>query len=867
MKKLQLLIVTICFCNILVARHKSFIVGGAGITAMLTKDGKVLAWGLNKQGNNIGTLGVVEGGLPILSQNVDRPKEVMFPVGVEITELAEIKGGYFLALSCKGNVLAWGNNEAGQLGNGNTTNQTSPQFVKVLPGSAADLAGYRDPITGNLQRISKINAGTNTSFAITDDGFLLSWGCNNTCSQYANRYGMLGNRTSINSLYPMFVMDGLVSGRRLQNVMQVSAGEYSVIALIETEFNQDNTGTVYSWGMGIQMTLGRNSFGNGNNGKEDAPSDVAMPVRTFAGPSFDGKLSAIKSISTTNVSCYALDVNGHIWAWGSAWGGVTGQGMQIEHSDPRRVVKGEITGEGTDGKYLLAKSVSGGLGFVCATTLDNRPVSWGNNNCLSNVGPADKVTLCGGNLGNGGVNKPTAPVYIQSSSYIIHNDVIAISSTLQGGYYIRYDNSIWAWGDNSVGQVGIGGYNPQNRSILFNLPLGYTSLDPNPIVELPYDTTICASKLKNGASLIIESGLNLSPQLLSKYRFTWFRVSDPNSSISAYDTIQSNIVANGVGTPFTNFRAITSGRYWVKIQYIGSSSPCGNYPPVYDYVTISTFPVSFTPPQNLDYCGYKGSVKVNSLNNTLFPKYNWYSSPSSSQVYASSFGSQSVTIDLSNVTTASNGDKTVYVEEKSAFTGSLLPKVPCSTSNIMQSDYQDKYVRIVVYEDITLDSLSVMFCNSSNQQQPPKVWQASVFTAIVGPGNGELIPNTVNGPLYYGPLNSFPGNSTYGCRPITIPVKIYLPGSNPGIIYFVNISKGSENAEYNCASIQYPIRFNYPGIRSPEITGTYVHGSFNMGNTYNSLIYNFQISSAQKYCERVPVILKQKCICNKPSSV
>ncbi|MBK7282970.1 MAG: hypothetical protein IPI09_20595 [Burkholderiales bacterium] len=66
-----------------------------------------------------------------------------------------------LALKSDGTVVAWGNNLQGQLGDGTTTNRTSPVAVTGLTAVAAiAAAGYQ-------------------SIALKSDGTVVAWGLNN----------------------------------------------------------------------------------------------------------------------------------------------------------------------------------------------------------------------------------------------------------------------------------------------------------------------------------------------------------------------------------------------------------------------------------------------------------------------------------------------------------------------------------------------------------------------------------------------------------------------------------------------------------------------------------------------------------------
>jgi uncharacterized repeat protein (TIGR01451 family) len=108
-------------------------------------------------------------------------------------------------------ILTWGSNSAGQLGDGTTTNRSSP----VRAGSLTD--------------IRAIAAGSEHSLTALADGRVFAWGDNN--------YGQLGNNASpTDSSSPV-----LVSG--LSNVTSVASGVGGEHSLALT-----GAGGVYAWG-------------------------------------------------------------------------------------------------------------------------------------------------------------------------------------------------------------------------------------------------------------------------------------------------------------------------------------------------------------------------------------------------------------------------------------------------------------------------------------------------------------------------------------------------------------------------------------------------------------------------------------------
>src|SRR5262249_34320363 len=127
---------------------------GDSFDLALTAAGQVLSWGFNSSGQ----LGNGTSGGRSLS-----PVQVRLPRGVKVTAIA---GGqqHVLASAASGGVLAWGDNSDGQLGNGRV-------------GGLADT-----PVRVRLPRGTKVRglfAGCFHSLALTSTGQVLAWGDNN----------------------------------------------------------------------------------------------------------------------------------------------------------------------------------------------------------------------------------------------------------------------------------------------------------------------------------------------------------------------------------------------------------------------------------------------------------------------------------------------------------------------------------------------------------------------------------------------------------------------------------------------------------------------------------------------------------------
>jgi alpha-tubulin suppressor-like RCC1 family protein len=137
-----------------------------------------------------------------------------------------------LALRADGTVQAWGDNYAGQLGDGTTTSRLTPV-----------------PVPG-LTDVFTLTAGSSHSLALRTDGSTRAWGY--------NAYGQLGDGTFTHRLSPVQVpsLTGVAS-------LASSSSAFHSLAL-------RTDGTLRAWG--------NNAFGQlGNGTAEVLPTPVPVP--------------------------------------------------------------------------------------------------------------------------------------------------------------------------------------------------------------------------------------------------------------------------------------------------------------------------------------------------------------------------------------------------------------------------------------------------------------------------------------------------------------------------------------------------------------------------------------------------------------
>jgi alpha-tubulin suppressor-like RCC1 family protein len=237
------------------------IAAGNAHTCALTGEGAVLCWGDNRHGQ--------------LGDGTTTQRLAPVPVaglGSGVRAIAA-GGDHACALTMAGAVFCWGENIAGQLGDGTRVQRNMPVLVSgagegvqaialgyyhscaLSTGGAVSCWGYNGvgalgdgstgdadhnrltpvPVLGLGSGVAQIAAGYEHTCAATTAGAMLCWGWNVT--------GQLGDGTTTQRLEPVPVV-GLSSG-----VQAMAAGVYHTCALVTAN-------AVYCWGGNDAMQLG-----------------------------------------------------------------------------------------------------------------------------------------------------------------------------------------------------------------------------------------------------------------------------------------------------------------------------------------------------------------------------------------------------------------------------------------------------------------------------------------------------------------------------------------------------------------------------------------------------------------------------------
>ncbi len=330
---------------------------GGGHSCAVLGDGTVRCWGKN----NLGQLG--DG---TTSQRTTPVTVSGISDAIQVTTGAD----HTCALLAGGGVKCWGDNTFGQVGNGTggATNALSPVTVEEITTA------------------TQLSAGGDQTCAVLSNGSVRCWG--------DNTFGQLGNGSVLTSSRTPQVVTSV------SNATQAAVGTNHSCALL-------GNGTVACWG--------RNLFGQLGEG-----STASSPTRVFV----DGLTNANDLSSGHQHSCAAQ--TGEIRCWGRNNAGQLGNNSLTDSSSPVSVsgiFKGSAVSAGSDHSC----AIEGAGGIKC----------WGAN--------------VPGQLGNGtnvSFATPVVPIGIRKISQVSTGDKRSCA--------IEKHGSLTCWGKNAKGGLGSG---------------------------------------------------------------------------------------------------------------------------------------------------------------------------------------------------------------------------------------------------------------------------------------------------------------------------------------------------------------------------------------------------------------------------
>ena len=334
---------------------------GAYHTCAVMSDGGLRCWGENSAGQ-IGD-----------GSTTDRPT----PVSVSglTSGVGSVDAGFnhTCSVSSSGGLKCWGYNYWGNVGDGSTTDQTLPVDVVGL-GSG----------------VASVSAGGSHTCALTQAGSI-------KCLGY-NLYGQLGDGSTTRRITPVDVA-GLNA-----IAATVSAGENHTCAVTAAS-------ALKCWGYNFSGQVG-----DGTTTNRAIPIDV---------PGMDG---GVLAVAPAGWHTCALTSGGGVKCWGRNSSGQLGDGTTTD-----RLAPVDVTGLSSGVAALVA-----GFDHTCAITSGGGLKCWGENGS--------------GQLGDGTTTDRPAPVDVVG----LDSGVTAVAPWFGHTCALTSAGGVKCWGSNSSGQLGDG---------------------------------------------------------------------------------------------------------------------------------------------------------------------------------------------------------------------------------------------------------------------------------------------------------------------------------------------------------------------------------------------------------------------------
>ena len=424
---------------------------------------------------------------------------------------------HMVALKSDYTLWAWGDNIYGKLGDGSTITRSSAVQIGSSSWTTISAGGtHTAAIRTDNSRIytwglnSSGQLGLNTAYsgsywtqisegqyhtlAIRSDGALFVWG--------RNQYGQLGFGDTVTRSSPtqlgsnswsaveagvshsiaitsdgkLFVWGDNTYGQLGNNPASTNIS-WSKIAIASSGSHVmalRNDGTLWTWGEG---SLGR--MGDSTSASKSSPIQV-------------GALNTWIDIGVGDAGAAAISsIDNALWVWGSGTAGVIGDGTATGKSSPsfvgnnfKKVTGGVTTFAAIDYNnnygYVWGDGGKGVLGNNRTDILASSPVLINSTDTWSSFSINGHIlgiktdgtlwawgTNTGGELGLGDIIFRSSPVQVGTSSWI------AVSAGGSFSAAIRSDGGLFTWGRNSAGQLGHTdvGANGNSTTILRSSPV------------------------------------------------------------------------------------------------------------------------------------------------------------------------------------------------------------------------------------------------------------------------------------------------------------------------------------------------------------------------------------------------------------
>jgi alpha-tubulin suppressor-like RCC1 family protein len=374
-------------------------------TCGLTADGDVYCWGDDSAGQ------VGDGGVSTDSQ-VPAPIDLTPVTGEKAFIELEANALHVCGITGEGVSYCWGRDADGQLGDG----PGSPDDCAGTPCSQSPLLVDTAPVTSEKSYV-QLTAGSSYACGLTGDGEAYCWG--------ANYYGALGDGGVVPQTQSAVAVDvSTITGET--SFYQLAAGSYHTCGLTAE-------GVAYCWGSDEYGQLGDGVAPNDDcDGNPCMLSPVAVDTSGMVGDTAFVKLEA-----GSGHTC-GLTAEGVAYCWGRDTWGQLGDGLF--DSSTHSPVPVDVSPIGGDKSFVL---VTAGYSHSCGITVEGLVYCWGDD--------------WRGQLGSGGASTSTWTAVALDTTPITGETAI---KHLTAGYSVTCgltaDGVPYCWGSDAVGQLGNG---------------------------------------------------------------------------------------------------------------------------------------------------------------------------------------------------------------------------------------------------------------------------------------------------------------------------------------------------------------------------------------------------------------------------
>ena len=281
----------------------------------------------------------------------------------------------------------------------------------------------------------KLAVGNQHSCAVTKDKKVLCWG--------ENTNGELGNDSTDNTSYPVYVVDGDNSTIHLTNIVEVAVGNGYTCAL-------KSSGEVLCWGNGSNGRLG-----NGEISDKDHPALVKIQNADSSLSSLSN-LSNIVQITAGSTHACALNQGGKVLCWGYNAQGQLGNGVSADDPPDKSYPVYVHESESSLNHLTGIVQVRAGQNHTCALTSTGRGYCWGQGN-NGQLGSSSSTVYIPYDDEHVGVERHAPLVILTQEGGIPLGDILEI---VPGGAAhscaLLGNHSVKCWGNSILGRLGNG---------------------------------------------------------------------------------------------------------------------------------------------------------------------------------------------------------------------------------------------------------------------------------------------------------------------------------------------------------------------------------------------------------------------------